>query len=116
LTKSDDDCSQPALSPDATSVAMVCTGGTGLQSTRLEVAPLTGTTLGAPRVLVTNCLCASPAWAPDGSGIVYYAPSDVTGNFEMWWIKSAAGPVAHAPQQVTRGLDFDALSPPAWRQ
>ncbi|HSO93235.1 MAG TPA: hypothetical protein VLS53_02035, partial [Candidatus Dormibacteraeota bacterium] len=45
LTDSADDCSQPALSPDGTQVAMICTHGS--QSARLEIAPFNGTTLGA---------------------------------------------------------------------
>jgi len=114
LTDAADDCGQPALSPDGARVAMVCTGGTGLQSTRLEVASLTGTTLGTPRVVVDGCLCAAPAWAPDGSGLVYYAPADVSGHFQLWWIAGAGGAVAHPPKQVTTNLDLDALSPPAW--
>jgi hypothetical protein len=114
LTKPGDDCSQPAPSPDGSEVAMLCAGGTGLQNTRLEVAPLHGTTLGAPRVLLDNCLCAAPAWAPDGSGLVYYAPADATGHFQLWWIAGAAGPASKAPREVTTDLDFDASSPPAW--
>jgi Tol biopolymer transport system component len=114
LTDASQDCGQPALSSDGTWVAMICAGGTGLQSTRLEVARLTGTTLGTPRVLVDGCLCAAPAWAPDGSGLVYYAPADVSGHFQMWWVAGAAGATPHASQQVTTNLDFDALSPPAW--
>jgi Tol biopolymer transport system component len=114
LTSSTDDCAQPALSPDGSSLAMVCSGGTGLQSTRLEVASLTGTTLGALRVLESGCLCAAPAWAPDGSGLLYYAPADASGHFQLWWIARAAGSAPRAAQQVTNNLDFDALSPPAW--
>jgi Tol biopolymer transport system component len=114
LTDATQDCGQPALSADGAWVAMICAGGTGLQSTRLEVAPLTGTTLGKPRVLVDGCLCAAPAWAPDASGLVYYAPADVTGHFQLWWIAGAAGATPHASRQVTTNLDLDALSPPAW--
>jgi Tol biopolymer transport system component len=114
LTDATDDCGQPALAPNGLSVAMVCTGGTGLQSTRLEVAPLLGTKLGTRRVLVDNCLCAAPSWAPDGTGLVYYAPADASGHFQLWWILGAATFTAHAPQQVTTNLDFDATSPPAW--
>jgi Tol biopolymer transport system component len=114
LTAAADDCSSPALSPDGTQLAMVCAGGSGLQSTRLEVASLIGTKLGVPRVLVSNCLCASPAWAPDGSGLVYYAPADVSGHFELWWIAGAGGPLPKSPKQVTQTLDLDATSPPAW--
>lgn len=114
LTDSVSDCGQPALSPDELSVAMVCTGGTGLQSTRLEVASLQGTTLGPMRTLVDNCLCASPAWAPDGSGLVYYAPADASGHFQLWWIAGAAGTSPAPARQATTNLDFDATSPPAW--
>jgi len=114
LTAIDDDCSQPAVSPDQTQVAMICEGGTGLQGTRLEVASLTGTKLGTPRLLVDNCLCAAPAWAPDGSGLVYDAPADSTGHFQLWWIAGAAGPAPKLPKEVTTSLDLDALSPAAW--
>jgi len=114
LTAVTDDCGQPALSPDETLVAMLCEGGTGLQSTRLEVAPLTGSVLGAPRVLVDNCLCAAPVWAPDGSGLVYDAPADASGHFQLWWIAGAAGVKPKAPRAVTDTLDLDALSPVAW--
>jgi hypothetical protein len=114
LTDSASDCGQPALSPDAAQIAMICSGGTGLQNTRLEVAPLQGNALGAPRVLVDNCLCSAPAWAPDGSGIVYYAPADPSGHFQLWWIAGAGGTLPKPPRQVTTDLDFDALSPPAW--
>jgi len=114
LTTPAQDCGQASPSPDGTMVAMVCIGGTGLQSTRLEVATLTGTKLGAPRTLVNNCLCADPVWAPDGTGLVYYNTADATGHFELWWIKGALGASPSAPLQVTTNLDFDALSPPSW--
>lgn len=108
------DCSQPAVSPDGTMLAMVCTNGTGLQSTALVIAPLQGSTLGAPQTLVSNCLCAAPSWAPDGSGLSYLAPADATGHFQLWWIDGAAGTAPKAPLQVTSKLDLDATSPPAW--
>jgi hypothetical protein len=102
------DCGQPAPSH------MICIGGTGLQSTRLEVAPLVGNKLGTPRTLVNNCLCSGPAWAPDGSGLVYYNATDTSGHFELWWIKGALTTTPTAPLQVTKDLDFDASSPPSW--
>jgi|HubBroStandDraft_6_1064221.scaffolds.fasta_scaffold78827_2 Tol biopolymer transport system component len=120
LTTPTQDCGQPAPSPDGTKVAMICIGGTGLQSTRLEVATLTagkaGTpqTLGPPQTLVNNCLCSAPVWAPDGSGLVYYNTADASGHFELWWIKGALGTAPSAPLQVTTNLDFDASSPPSW--
>ncbi len=114
LTTPAQDCGQPAPSPDGTKVAMICIGGTGLQSTRLEVATLTAGKLGTPQTLVNNCLCSAPVWAPDGSGLVYYNTADATGHFELWWIKGASSAAPSAPLQVTTNLDFDASSPPSW--
>jgi Tol biopolymer transport system component len=114
LSTGTQDCGQPAPSPDGTMVAMICIGGTGLQSTRLEVASLADTKLGTPRTLVTNCLCSAPVWAPDGSGLVYYNATDTAGHFELWWIKGALTAAPAAPLQVTTSLNFDATSPPSW--
>ena len=114
LTTAAQDCGQPSPSPDGTKVAMICIAGTGLQSTRLEVATLTAGRLGTPQTLVNNCLCASPVWAPDGSGLVYYNTADATGHFELWWIKGALGAAPAPPLQVTTNLDFTATSPPSW--
>jgi len=114
LTTPAQDCGQPAPSPDGTRVAMICIGGTGLQSTRLEVATMSNGKLGTPTTLVNNCLCADPVWAPDGSGLVYYNTADVTGHFELWWIKGALTVAPSPPLLVTTNLDFDASSPPSW--
>jgi hypothetical protein len=110
LTSSDDDCNQPALSPDGTQLAMVCTQGK--QSTRLVVAHLDGSSLSNVRTLVQGCLCASPVWAPDGGGVAYLAPDDV-GHFQLWWIANAAT-TPDQTKQMTNKLDLDATSPPAW--
>ncbi len=114
LTTPAQDCGQPAPSPDGTRIAMICIGGTGLQSTRLEVATLTAGKLGAPQTLVNNCLCADPEWAPDGTGLVYYNTADATGHFELWWVAGALGAAPAPPLQVTTNLDFDTTSPPSW--
>ena len=64
---------------------------------------------------MNNCLCAAPAWAPDGSGLVYFNPADSSGHFELWWIKGALAATTTSPAvQVTTDLDFDATSPPSW--
>ncbi|HEV3230830.1 MAG TPA: hypothetical protein VG245_01110, partial [Candidatus Dormibacteraeota bacterium] len=56
LTQPEDDCGQPALSPDASRLAMICTGGA--QVGRLEVAALDAAgNLGPPRTLVDGVLC-----------------------------------------------------------
>lgn len=138
LTSAEDDCGQPALSPDQTQLAMICSGGK--QSTRLEVAPFNGTALGPVRVLVDGGLNAQPTWSPDGAGLAYLAPSGVAGHFELWWVpvgavvpvatptptaaptagaKTSTPPMATTaapivPLQVTQGLDLAATSAPAW--
>jgi len=65
-------------------------------------------------VLTQDCLCSAPAWAPDGTGLVYFAPADATGHFQMWWISGAAAAAPKSPKQVTSSDDFDATSPTAW--
>ena len=141
LTALADDCSQPALSPDGTQLAMICTGGK--QTARLEVASFNGTSLGPARILIDGGLYASPAWSPDGQALAYFAPSGAAGHFELWWLAvpvaptpsptptatpshapSAGGaassivvpslPVTPVPVQVTQGVDLNATSPPAW--
>ncbi len=139
LTTEADDCSQPAVSPDGTQIAMVCSRGK--QTTVLEVAPFNGSAIGAPRVLVEGGLYASPAWSPDGKALAYFAPTGLTGHFQLWYLPLAvaatpsatASPTASPspggaassivaptptpapmPVQVTEGVDLSATSPPVW--
>ncbi len=123
LTTEADDCSQAALSPDGTQLAMVCSHGK--QTAALEVAPFTGTALGPARVLLDGGLYASPAWSPDGKALVYFAPQGQAGHFQLWWLPLPVSPTpspsiaptptpAPAPVQVTEGVDLSATSPPAW--
>jgi len=88
LTNAADDCSQPALSPDGTQMAMICSHGS--QTARLEIAPFNGTTLGAHRVLVAAGLNAVPTWSPDGRGIAYLAPGVAAGPFQLWFLPNNA--------------------------
>ena len=133
LTDAGDDCSQPALSPDGSQMAMICTHGS--QTARLELAPFNGRTLGSHQVLVASGLNAVPTWSPDGRGIAYLAPAGIAGHFELWWLPlvavlatpaATATPIASAPAspptpapavkplQVTDGVDLSATSAPAW--
>jgi hypothetical protein len=133
LTAAADDCIEPALSPDGTQLAMICSHGK--QTTSLEVASFNGTTLDTPRVVLDGGLYASPAWSPDGKALAYYAPAGPAGHFQLWYLvlPVAAFPTASAstsasalstqlvfptarptPVQVTEGVDLTATSPPAW--
>ncbi len=109
LTQESSHCQQPALSPDGTELAMICSSGA--RTAQLVVAPFDGHQLGAPRVVVDGTLAAAPAWAPDGSGLAYLAPgaTDPGGTFQLWW-----APLTGAARQMTTGADLDALSAPAW--
>ncbi|HZV53134.1 MAG TPA: hypothetical protein VFD49_25635 [Candidatus Dormibacteraeota bacterium] len=133
LTTPEDDCGQAALAPDGKRLAMICTNGG--QTTSLEVATFNGTALGPPLTLVGDLQAAEPAWAPDGSGLVFLAPGNLAGDFQLFWIRVPArlpsatsstpsgttrarptpSPSAPpAPVQLTTNLDFDATSPIAW--
>jgi Tol biopolymer transport system component len=138
LTNLADNCGQPALSPDGTQLAMICTGGK--QTAKLEVAPFTGSALGQAKVLLDGGLFAAPAWSPDGKALAYFAPVGGAGHFQLWYLalptpptpsasaspsSTAAGvsapialptptPSPPLPVQVTQGVDLSATSPPAW--
>ena len=141
MTVLTDDCGAPALSPDGTQIAMICSAGK--QSAKLEVAPLTGTTLGPARVLLSGGLYAAPAWSPDGKALAYFAPTGAAGHFQLWYLALPApapalspsasssatalagatpavraspspAPTPPVPIQVTQGVDLSATSPPAW--
>jgi WD40 repeat protein len=142
LTSPGEDCREPALSPDGTQIAMICTYEK--QVSYLTVASWNGSTLGPRRTLVSNMLVAQPIWAPDGSGIAFLAPGEAAGPFQLWFLPRAAyapppappppsptpggphnGPLPSPtptpapppvkPIMVTTNAGFDATSPLAWK-
>jgi len=144
LTTFDEDCSQPALSPDGTMLAMICSRKQ--QQSQLVIAPFDGSSLGDRRVLVSDQWVAQPAWSPDGAGIAYLAPAGSGGLFQLWWLAKGAyappppgpspsptptasaarkgkptpkptaapAPVPVKPVQITTDVGFDATSSIAW--
>ena len=116
LTAPEEDCSQPALSPDGSKLALICTGGG--QVGRLVVATFDGANLGPLQVLVDHQLCAAPAWQPDGQALAYLAPAGSAGRFQLWRVsfESVARLGSLQPRQLTSSLEFDATSRIAWFQ
>jgi hypothetical protein len=103
LTQPGDDCAQPALNPAQTEMAMICTpvvnGAPSSTESDLVVASFDAATdtIGPLDRLVTGTMAASPAWSPDGTGLIYEAPEAGDGYMELWYIKGAA-PLAPSPK------------------
>jgi len=119
LTQPGDDCAQPALNPDETEIAMICTpvvnGAPSSSESDLVVASFdaaTGT-LGPLNRIATGTMAASPTWSPDGTDLVYLAPEAGDGYFELWYVKDATTLPALQARQVTSDLDLDG-SAPVW--
>jgi hypothetical protein len=87
LTTLDEDCSEPALSPDGRTLAMICSNKQ--QSSHLVLADFNGTGIGPLRTVISDQLVAQPAWAPDGSGIAFLAPGVADQPFQLWWLPKA---------------------------
>ena len=140
LTRADEDCAQPTLSPNGKTMAMICTHQT--QVSYLVLASFNGSSLGPRRNLITNQLVAQPTWAPDSTGIAYLAPAQLGQGFQLWFLPkqayapdspsplpspspsssgaspspspSPAPPVVVRPIKITSHLGFDATSPIVW--
>jgi hypothetical protein len=96
LTRPDEDCMQPSLSPDGKTIAMICTHQT--QVAYLTLASFNGSSMGVRRNLITTQMVAQPTWAPDGSGIAYLAPAQLGAGFQLWFLpKLAYAPPAPSP-------------------
>lgn len=115
LTKPEEDCAQPALSPDGKSIAMVCRHGQ-LQSTELVLAtfdPSNGT-LGPETVLIQGQLASSPAFSPDGQTIAFLAPVQQGGTFQLWTVPADTSPSPSAARPITQDVGLDSTSAPVW--
>jgi Tol biopolymer transport system component len=112
LTAPEQDCGQPALSPDEKLIAMVCSNGSNV-SANLEVATFDAAslTVGSPATMVASQLITSPAFSPDGKTIAYLAPRSPGGGFQLWTVNST-GPAS--VRDITTDLGLDSTSAPVW--
>lgn len=110
LTAALDDCGQPDLSPVGGTLAMICSQEQ--QTADVEVASFNSRTLGIPRRLTADELCAYPTWAPDGRSLVYLGPASSGQGFALWWLDTSSAPAR--ARRVLDGIDLDATSRPAW--
>jgi Tol biopolymer transport system component len=116
LTQPEENCAQPALSPDQRTLAMICRHDQ-LQSTDLVMAPLdkANMTLGPEAVLVQGELSASPVFSPDGQTIAFLAPVQPGDAFQLWTVAAAASSASPAAAHpITQNLGLDSSAPPAW--
>ncbi|MGH7920606.1 MAG: hypothetical protein ACREQM_11775 [Candidatus Dormibacteraceae bacterium] len=140
LTPSNESCYSPAVSKDGTRIAFICSPASGGATTSLEIATLSGGTMGTPQVVESGSLLASPTWSPDGQSLLYL---DATGDHQLFELQTLAVPVPKAtptpavtptpknhktpkatpvptptavptPQALTENNDFDATSAPVW--
>lgn len=116
LTQPEENCSQPALSPDQSLLAMVCRHNQ-LQATQLVVAALdtTAMTIGPETVLAGGQLASSPVFSPDGKTIVFLAPVQAGEAFQLWTVPtstSSASPSTARP--ITQNLGVDSSAAPSW--
>jgi hypothetical protein len=99
LTTPAEDCSQPSLSPDHHTMAMICSHQT--QTSYLTLATFNGSKLGPRRYVITSQLVAQPTWAPDSSGLAYLAPAQLGQGFQLWFLpKLAYAPPTPSPVPV----------------
>jgi Tol biopolymer transport system component len=115
LTPPEDNCAQPAVSPDQKALAMICRHDQ-LQSTDLVMAQLDAAnlTLGSESVLVHGQLSAAPVFSPDGKTIAFLAPVQPGAAFQLWTVPAAASSSPSAARPITRNLGLDSSAPPAW--
>lgn len=114
LTTPEMGCYKAAVSPDETSIAMLCNRGSNQYSDLLVATfDAQNLVLGPPTTLVSQQLAASPAFSPDGKTIAFLAPTAPGGPFQLWTVGAAGGSPARS---LTTNLNLDADSAPVWVQ
>ncbi len=115
LTQPAQNCSEPALNPSDTMIAMICSPSSTEADLVLASFSLTAG-IGPLTYVVTGTMAASPSWSPSGDDLLYLAPSSSAGNgyFQLWHISRVNTGSLSTPTMVTTDLDLDATSAPVW--
>ena len=115
LTQPDENCAQPAVSPDESMIAMVCRH-TDLQSTQLVVVALdqSSFTVGPETLLARGQLAAAPVFSPDGKTIAFMAQVQAGEPFQLWIVPAAASASPSAARPITQNLGLDSSAALAW--
>ncbi len=115
LTQPDENCAQPAMSPDQKTVAMVCRHAQ-LQSTDVVVASFDAAraAFGQESILVQGQLASSPVFSPDGQTVAFLAPVQPGEAFQLWTVPAAASSSPSAARPITQNLGLDSSAAPAW--
>ena len=115
LTLASDNCASPALSADGRSIAMICRRDQ-LASADVVTATIgVEGTLSSPVTLAHGHLAAAPAFAPDGTTVVFLSPIEPGGAFQLWSVPVTAGTQSSASAKaLTSNVGLDATSAPVW--
>lgn len=117
LTRAEDNCGQPAVSPAQTMLVVVCHPAKDVSIVETASLDPAGYSAGPLQPLVTAPLVASPAFSPDGLSVAYFAPAAPGRPFQLWTAAlapAAAGGKLPAPRVVGPALGWDSGSAPVW--
>jgi hypothetical protein len=113
LTQAAQNCSDPALNPTDTMIAMICSPSSTEADLVLASFSVTAG-IGPLTYVVSGTMAADPAWSPSGDDLLYLAPSSGNGYFQLWHISGVNTGDLSTPTMVTNDLDLDATSAPVW--
>jgi hypothetical protein len=113
LTQPAQNCSEPAVSPDETMIAMICSPSSTEADLVLASFSVTAG-IGPLTYVVTGTMAAMPTWSPTGTDLLYLAPASGNGYFQLWHISGVNTGIPLTPKMVTSDLDLDATSAPVW--
>ncbi|MDA8395906.1 MAG: hypothetical protein M0T72_11850 [Candidatus Dormibacteraeota bacterium] len=113
LTTPAQNCSEPALNPQGTEIAMICSNNQ-LQTSTLDLASWNGSSLGTLQELSSGPMAAMPTWAPNGQSLIFMNVPERALPFQLYWVPKASSAKPGAPQEVTQNLSLTATSAPVW--